>query len=458
MCKSDCITNKGGCHLTDHKPHRLSKRQKQKGAAPPFTQPLSIHPPIAVSSVNALAVSGVDSDQDLSEAQEEEELQRALALSLSQEHLPNADLVTFHEPEIVQPIPSTPQPSTVRTVPYHSKPITCHMNKDWMREPEDRTKQAKKVMSRLGLDTTFTIVFWRRADFLPTILAVHDCPRWPKWVLEDSVDLFPELRFDPQDAVSTRKLEFYSFYASQWVVCTSTFPHQVRKNGFLLLRRREIAGTLEQCADFDVYKQLGTEAMPHFRDNLAGERAGVQMALQSRHVTPLNVLGSGDTETGSIRRKRQREEDSDAEAGPSSWHEPRFATPFSVSSSSPPSSPSPAHLLPVTAQAPEAAPSSPLREIQLSTVPAKKWPETVFAVDMVRVFEQVDSPALKKEYPQLRERIFAVLGHRVPESTFQEQRRHWSRASEQERVAIIKAGHSSSGLWLNLPKRGRARV
>lgn len=40
------------------------------------------------------------------------------------------------------------------------------MNDNWMREPADRTKQPKKFASRLGLDTTFTIVFWRLVGLL----------------------------------------------------------------------------------------------------------------------------------------------------------------------------------------------------------------------------------------------------------------------------------------------------
>lgn len=82
----------------------------------------------------------------------------------------------------------------------------------------------------------------------------------------------------------------------------------------------------------------------------------------------------------------------------------------------------------------------------------------MFAVDMALIFQQVDSLDLKRDHSQLRERIHAVVGHRVPVLTFQEQRRHWSRASEKEQAAIIKAGRSTAGLWINLPKRGRSRV
>lgn len=227
-----------------------------------------------------------------------------------------------------------------------------------------------------------------------------------------------------------------------------------------------------ECTDFDDYKKLGLQSLPHFRDNLAGERTGVRMALHSRRHTPLSILSPGDAEREFIRRdrsKRQREEDSDADAGPSSQY-PRLYSPLSVSSSSPPPTPSPAQFrlpsthslstvnpLPSTSATPAPLPS-PLQEIQLPTAAAKKWPETLFAVDIVHSFQQVDAPALKKDHPQLRERIHAILGYRVPESTFQEQHCHWNRASEQEQAAILKAGHSSAGLWINLPKRGRGRV
>lgn len=101
MCKTHCITNKGGCHLTDHKPHRLSKRQKGKGVAPPLALPPSSRPVGFIQ--NELTAASSDHIDDDLDAQEEEDLHRALALSLSQEHLPNIDpALSQLEPDIIQ--------------------------------------------------------------------------------------------------------------------------------------------------------------------------------------------------------------------------------------------------------------------------------------------------------------------------------------------------------------------
>ena len=101
---------------------------------------------------------------------------------------------------------------------------------------------------------------------------VHECPEWPKWVLFDSPNVQKDL------GLKIEPLQFYDIQNCQWVGCTPSYPHDVRRNRYLFLRRPSV--TL--CQDFENHYTQSLQGTQHFRDNMAKERADVRNLLANR--------------------------------------------------------------------------------------------------------------------------------------------------------------------------------
>ena len=211
MCKQCCISQ-GGCTAPKHQPQHLSLRQQQKQRsrlplpAPPtlsptqqdFTsiqhildsvpRPTQILPPLPPSELRTLQNirnsdptlsffaqedqcrqgEQLDAEQArLIAQQEERDFQASVAASLG---LPAAVPVIPLASTSRQspPLPSlsnpTPQASSsttnaLRTIPYRPSNIMHHMNTDWMRPFEDRSKETPKRRKR-DPNQRFRLVFW----------------------------------------------------------------------------------------------------------------------------------------------------------------------------------------------------------------------------------------------------------------------------------------------------------
>ena len=276
------------------------------------------------------------------------------------------------------------------------------------------------------------------------ICAVHDCPHWPKWILENDSDIQKTLGLFEQLGTKQCMLQFYDIRNRYWVSCSPTYPHAVKKDGYLLLRR---SGTL--CHDFEIHLENATRKSSHFRDNLPSERKFVKAAIQERmRYPPLDIISISDIEAEKARReKRKRLEDlSDHEDYPLSQRT-RLSSPTT-----------PVRLSPVTTLAersPSIAVSSPISipspEVYVPST-CTRWPDGMFVEDMVAGFQLVNSKQMKKKYPRLSDRTYAVFKRCIPDSTYFDHQRYWKNASEAKRTEYINAGHTDAGLWSAFPK------
>jgi hypothetical protein len=104
---------------------------------------------------------------------------------------------------------------------------------------------------------------------------------WPKWILLDAVDICDELD------IRATLLEFYDMRSCQWITCSLSYPHDVKRDGYLLLRLLNTS-----CLDLEKYIKQATTKPPHLRNNMAGEHAGIRQKLQQRKVVPPRFLVS----------------------------------------------------------------------------------------------------------------------------------------------------------------------
>lgn len=72
----------------------------------------------------------------------------------------------------------------------------------------------------------------------PTVFTVQDCPRWPKWKINDSPPTLKRLGDD--------LLQFYDTDHNLWVESNPSYPHTLQTDGYLLLHR---AGVV--CQNFE---------------------------------------------------------------------------------------------------------------------------------------------------------------------------------------------------------------
>ncbi len=271
---------------------------------------------------------------------------------------------------------------------------------------------------------------------MPALHAVHECPAWPKWVLLDSPDVQEDL------GLMIEPLQFYDIRNCQWVGCMPSYPHDVRRDGYLFLRRPSV--TL--CRDFESHYSQSLQGMQHFRDNLTKERADVRNMLANRRNTqPLHIIDlcDIDAEIGRRREKRVREHVREEDNDEPSSQRLRLSSPG-------PSIPS----SPVTPAAISSAAVSQPFTSRNPYVPAScvRWPDNMYTVDMKSGFALIDSPTMKKQHARLTDRIAAVFQRHIPERTYYDQRRRWKQATEQQRQVFADAGHTQAGLWSSFPK------
>ena len=91
-------------------------------------------------------------------------------------------------------------------------------------------------------------------------------------------------------------LEFYDMRSCQWITCDLSYPHDVKRDGYLLLRLLKTS-----CRDLEKYIQQASTKAPHLRNNIAGERAGVRQKLQQRRIeAPRFLVNLSDDDTDEV--------------------------------------------------------------------------------------------------------------------------------------------------------------
>ncbi|KAF8165810.1 hypothetical protein B0H34DRAFT_805105 [Crassisporium funariophilum] len=358
---------------------------------------------------------------------------------------PSQPTVGVADAASVKSHPSTTPLTKVRTVPYNVKQ---HMSDDWMRRLEDNTKKPKRA--RINLDNRFSLVFWHEDGKSPKVRAIHECPVWPKWIIMDAPDICKEL------GIFATLVEYYDMRSCQWITCSLSYPHDVKRDGYLLLRLLETS-----CLGLEKYVSQATTKDAHLRNNIAGERAGVRHELEKRKKEPPPFLVdiSDDDEVMIVKSphlKRLAEDDDDINTRPSQRQRLQLAgpshphvlsptlfdhhcdnptlSPFSRSSSitttSPcPSSPTP---LPIEIHVPEGC----------------KWPEGMYAIDMARGFHQIDQGG----EGLLKARLFTIFGREIPITTYRDQCRRWKALTQSQRDQLKAFGRIPAGLWARVPK------
>jgi hypothetical protein len=284
-------------------------------------------------------------------------------------------------------------------------------------------------------------------DQPPVIHAVNDCPEWPMWSLADALDIMQEL------ALAAEPLQFYDFGHSQWVSCTHSYPHELKKDGYLFLRHPSVT-----CLNFDTHAAHAKSKMQHLFLNMPGERSAIKKHLQHRKAKPpLVLIDLGDDEDSEVEfmeppvRKRQRSESPTNITSP-----PRRRRLESTSSQvsedlttiSPLLSPV---LSPISSRLPPTSSPSPIDNNAYRAVyvpeSKKKWPDGMYTVDMAKAFLEVDSAYFKKLRLKLPERLRCVFGKDIALTTWHDQRRLWGNATERQRDEGVRAGRGAAGLW-----------
>ena len=236
----------------------------------------------------------------------------------------------------------------------------------------------------------------------------------------------------------------------QWITCSLSYPHDVKKDGYLLLRLLKTS-----CLDLEKYIQQLSTKDPHLRNNIAGERAGVRQKLQQRRIEPPHFLVNlSDDDTDEIvfvkspRILKRRAEDVVDLNRPSQRQRSELAGPISQPLSfthhdSPPSPPI-MTLTPTTSR-----PASPVSFPEDIYVPKEaRWPDGMYTIDMARGFHQLDQGGTSV----LKARLFTVFGREIPISTYRDQRRRWKALTQRQRDELQAAGRVPAGLWSRVPK------
>ena len=192
MCKQCCVALEG-CTAPKRQPQHLSLRQQQKRAnfihrqlryqhcqllLPHFAEAL----PQCSTSLGLCHKKGSMYSRTL---QEEHDFQAGITVSLG---LPALAAVSITPPassshhSLSIPIPRASSsamttPNHLHTLPYHPPNITHHMNSDWMRPFEDRSKETPKRRKR-DPNQRFRLVFCREVccskcyGWLPTDIVI----------------------------------------------------------------------------------------------------------------------------------------------------------------------------------------------------------------------------------------------------------------------------------------------
>jgi hypothetical protein len=189
---------------------------------------------------------------------------------------------------------------------------------------------------------------------------------------------------------------FYDISHRQWVTCTRSYPHDVKKDGYLLLRRPSV----KRLVDFDDYLSLALEKPLHFRYNLVHDRTYVKNKLHEYKKKPIT------SKFNHYERTKPAVSEDDSDGGVSvievSDDEPPRALKRAARDDSVDDRPSQRRRCGSIASMCTSVPSSPSLPPSPSPclkifVPdsSKQWPHGMFAVDMKKAFLLVDSIDLK---------------------------------------------------------------
>ena len=260
--------------------------------------------------------------------------------------------------------------------------------------------------------------------------------------------------------IELESLQYYDVQHRQWVTCSLSFPHHVKHNGRLLLRHRDVS-----CADLTEYIDQSTAKLPHHWENMTGNRTAIRM--QQKQKKNVRASPSDRDEVEFVEpefqlpsQKHGLDEEEDCSRPSQQMQLMSPSTPNSTIRTASHLSPSSSPMIASSpfVRSPSLVVSSPypiLKPDILVPDSTKPWPDGMYTRDMAAAFLAVDDRALKKRFRRLEDCIRELLKKDVHCNTWNNQRRHWNAATEEEHNMFINAGHTSDGLWAKFPKAPR---
>ncbi|KAF8161528.1 hypothetical protein B0H34DRAFT_701376 [Crassisporium funariophilum] len=356
--------------------------------------------------------------------------------------------------------------------------ITNQMNTHWMHGYQDQTKQPQVIVSagpRCGqldaeLVQRFRIIWWERENVDPAFFPVQACPEWPKWKICDSPDVVQRLGIGLVD--------FYDQDFKIWVECPLTYPHTVKTDCYLLLRRQAV-----RCHDFAQHLLTATKVPSTSRVYMASVQKSLHVCTKSlKRRTKGQTVDSEEESAGEVeivedtsRPKHKKVKSKSIEQTRPTL--PRLTIPHTPSGllisspmsllDTPPlvseSATSADSLLSFFPQSP-LSPSSPVPSSVMSPSPAprsslpatgppplinngKLWPYNMYVFDIDAGFKkmQVLKPAQGGNYAK---RFAVAFNQPAPvTSTYYDQINKWKNAPEAIRNTCLAAMRTRGGEW-----------
>ncbi|KAJ3492606.1 hypothetical protein NLJ89_g11196 [Agrocybe chaxingu] len=313
-------------------------------------------------------------------------------------------------PLVIAGIPVTKVASMKKT-----PTITHHLNADWMRLYEDKSKLQPQPTGNGQLDPELIQKF--RNDNEPVVFTVLECPNWPKWKINDSPTTKKHL--------GPILLQFYDIDTAIWVEVPTSYPFTLKTDSYLLLRHAGI-----KCLCFDEQLAVALRKPDNQRTYISNVRRPLKKSSaksQSTQSTPAPADEGSDDEVEVIEytgtslaadqkgKKRRREPSLLSSPGTSSFNpisvpNSPLSLPTLLSSGSRTISPTPA---PVITHSKGPLPSIPGH--------AGPWPKNMYVCDMTEGFQRMKK-LMKSTGANYHDRFCDVFGQPPPkDNTYYDQ-------------------------------------
>ncbi|KAG1786127.1 uncharacterized protein HD556DRAFT_1449982 [Suillus plorans] len=321
------------------------------------------------------------------------------------------------------------------------------------------------------------VLNWFDADHAPVKRQwVSDCKYFLFYQLVDDVELVASL------GDNITKIEVFEDHLKQWIPASLSHPFVLESECHVFIRRLGVT----ECLDFDDLHTLSKESMhpAHLCLNIKRERDGVRLKLKvKRAQTPSEPEAQSDdveiiedstqaTPKPSVNALGKRRYQGTPESSPMTIllppsTRPRLELDFDALratslSPMPPLTPSPVDLefssdslLSAYSQSSMSSVDSVISMPRPSVIPVhvptykikQVWPHGMYTCDMLVGFHQMDSPVLRKHYPQ--DVLFnLVFGVPFVRATYHQNCSAWANSQPLAPLAAILRGHECAGRTL----------
>jgi hypothetical protein len=307
-----------------------------------------------------------------------------------------------------------------------------------------------------------------------------DCKYFPFYQLVDDAELVASL------GNNITRIEVFEDRLLQWIPASLSHPFVLESECHIFIRRLGVT----ECLNFDTLHALSKESMrpAHLRLNIKRERDGVRSKLKvKRAQTPsepdtesedVEIVDDSTQATPkpSVNAQGKRRCQGTPESSPVQILEPPSTRPrleldfdalhATSLSPTPPLSPSPVDsefstdsLLSAHSRSSMSSVDSLVPMPPPSIIPAHVpvyrgkhvWPRNMYTCDMLVGFRQMDSPVLRKHYPQ-DELFDLVFGVPFVRATYHQNHSAWANSQRVPSLAKIlrtheRAGRNLDGLW-----------